>query len=88
MAIRNKMILEGLDPDLLERPHTPVPDSKGEKNTEESSDNESSFRSMFETLSCFFFSYIILYVSFLLVLLDDFIRSPIKTLFTIFKGET
>ena len=43
MAIRNKMISEGLDPDFLERPDAPVPDSKGEKNTEESSDSESSF---------------------------------------------
>ncbi|XP_011385110.1 WASH complex subunit 3 isoform X4 [Pteropus alecto] len=43
MAIRNKMISEGLDPDLLERPDAPVPDGEGEKNTEESSDSESSF---------------------------------------------
>ncbi|XP_070310152.1 WASH complex subunit 3 isoform X4 [Odocoileus virginianus] len=43
MAIRNKMISEGLDPDLLERPDAPVPNGEGEKNTEESSDNESSF---------------------------------------------
>ncbi|KAF6340775.1 WASH complex subunit 3 [Rhinolophus ferrumequinum] len=43
MAIRNKMVLEGLDPDLLERPDAPVPDGEGEKNTEESSDSESSF---------------------------------------------
>uniref|UniRef100_A0A8C0TPE5 WASH complex subunit 3 n=1 Tax=Canis lupus familiaris TaxID=9615 RepID=A0A8C0TPE5_CANLF len=43
MAIRNKMISEGLDPDLLERPDAPVPDGEGEKNTEESSDTESSF---------------------------------------------
>ena len=42
MAIRNK-ISEGLDPDFLKRPDAPVPDSKGEKNTEESSDSESSF---------------------------------------------
>ncbi|XP_014635842.1 PREDICTED: WASH complex subunit CCDC53 isoform X2 [Ceratotherium simum simum] len=42
MAIRNKMISEGLDPDLLERPDAPVPDGDGEKNTE-SSDSESSF---------------------------------------------
>ncbi|XP_066109229.1 WASH complex subunit 3 isoform X2 [Saccopteryx bilineata] len=42
MAIRNKMMSEGLDPDLLERPDAPVPDG-GEKNTEESSDSESSF---------------------------------------------
>uniref|UniRef100_A0A8C6BVY1 WASH complex subunit 3 n=1 Tax=Monodon monoceros TaxID=40151 RepID=A0A8C6BVY1_MONMO len=43
MAIRNKMISEGLDPDLPERPDAPVPDVEGEKNTEESSDSESSF---------------------------------------------
>ncbi|XP_036313161.1 WASH complex subunit 3 isoform X4 [Pipistrellus kuhlii] len=43
MAIRNKMISEGLDPDLLERPDAPVPDGEGEKNAEESSDSESSF---------------------------------------------
>ncbi|XP_054430601.1 WASH complex subunit 3 isoform X2 [Pteronotus mesoamericanus] len=43
MAIRNKMISEGLDPNLLERPDAPVPDGGGEKNTEESSDSESSF---------------------------------------------
>ncbi|XP_004675809.1 PREDICTED: WASH complex subunit CCDC53 isoform X1 [Condylura cristata] len=43
MAIRNKMILEGLNPDLLERPDAPVPDGEGEKNTEESSESESSF---------------------------------------------
>ncbi|XP_026963149.1 WASH complex subunit 3 isoform X1 [Sagmatias obliquidens] len=29
MAIRNKMISEGLDPDLLERPDAPVPDGEG-----------------------------------------------------------
>ena len=43
MAIRDKMISEGLDPDFLERPDAPVPDGEGEKNTEESSDSESSF---------------------------------------------
>ncbi|KAM9230126.1 WASH complex subunit 3 isoform 1-T1 [Dugong dugon] len=43
LAIRNKMISEGLDPDLLERPDAPVPNGEGEKNTEESSDSESSF---------------------------------------------
>ncbi|XP_070267018.1 WASH complex subunit 3 isoform X3 [Myotis yumanensis] len=43
MAIRNKMISEGLDPDLLEKPDAPVPDGEGEKNAEESSDSESSF---------------------------------------------
>uniref|UniRef100_A0A8C6BGI2 WASH complex subunit 3 n=1 Tax=Monodon monoceros TaxID=40151 RepID=A0A8C6BGI2_MONMO len=43
MAVRNKMISEGLDPDLPERPDAPGPDVEGEKNTEESSDSESSF---------------------------------------------
>ncbi|KAM6153618.1 WASH complex subunit 3 isoform 2-T2 [Erethizon dorsatum] len=43
MAIRNKMISEGLDPDLLERPDAPVPDGGGEKSAGESSDSESSF---------------------------------------------
>ena len=42
-AIRNKMISEGLDPGFLERPDAPVPDGEGEKNTQESSDSESSF---------------------------------------------
>ncbi|XP_048659016.1 WASH complex subunit 3 isoform X4 [Marmota marmota marmota] len=43
MAIRNKMISEGLDPDLLERPDAPVPDGESERTVEESSDSESSF---------------------------------------------
>ncbi|XP_072511835.1 WASH complex subunit 3 isoform X2 [Notamacropus eugenii] len=43
MAIRNKMISEGLDPDLLERPDAPVPDGEGEADAKESSDSESSF---------------------------------------------
>ncbi|XP_068951350.1 WASH complex subunit 3 isoform X2 [Petaurus breviceps papuanus] len=43
MAIRNKMISEGLDPDLLERPDAPVPDGEGEAEAKESSDSESSF---------------------------------------------
>ncbi|XP_007503387.1 WASH complex subunit 3 isoform X5 [Monodelphis domestica] len=43
MAIRNKMISEGLDPDLLEKPDAPVPDGEGEANAKESSDSESSF---------------------------------------------
>lgn len=43
MAIRNKMISEGLDPDLLERPDAPVPDAGGEKSLAGSSDSESSF---------------------------------------------
>ncbi|XP_068611467.1 WASH complex subunit 3 [Brachionichthys hirsutus] len=48
MAIRNKMVLEGLDPNLLDTPDAPVPD--GETGTAEerdvggaSSDSESSF---------------------------------------------
>ncbi|CAI9578369.1 unnamed protein product [Staurois parvus] len=41
MAIRNKMISEGLNPDLLETPNAPVPD--GELTAEDSSDSESSF---------------------------------------------
>ncbi|XP_003499743.1 WASH complex subunit 3 isoform X1 [Cricetulus griseus] len=43
MAIRNKMISEGLDPDLLEKPFSPVPNGASEKAIEESSDSESSF---------------------------------------------
>ncbi|XP_043943683.1 WASH complex subunit 3 [Protopterus annectens] len=45
MAIRNKMILEGLDPDLLETPNAPVPDGGHKTKDEESnsSDSESSF---------------------------------------------
>ncbi|KAM9495778.1 WASH complex subunit 3 [Clarias gariepinus] len=45
MAIKNKMILDGLDPSLLDSPDAPVPDC-GKKVTEEqddSSDSESSF---------------------------------------------
>ncbi|MEE6507596.1 hypothetical protein FKM82_026907 [Ascaphus truei] len=41
MAIRNKMISEGLNPDLLETPDAPVPD--GDFEAEDSSDSESSF---------------------------------------------
>ncbi|XP_059101554.1 WASH complex subunit 3 isoform X1 [Peromyscus eremicus] len=43
MAIRNKMISEGLDPELLEKPDAPVPNGASEKATEESSDSDSSF---------------------------------------------
>ncbi|XP_075795259.1 WASH complex subunit 3 isoform X2 [Pelodiscus sinensis] len=43
MAIRNKMISEGLDPDLLETPDALVPAWGDEVNGEESSDSESSF---------------------------------------------
>ncbi|KAA8580300.1 hypothetical protein FQN60_005835 [Etheostoma spectabile] len=48
MAIKNKMVLEGLDPNLLDTPDAPVPD-RGVRSTEEhdaavtSSDSESSF---------------------------------------------
>ncbi|KAM4038818.1 WASH complex subunit 3 isoform 2-T2 [Anomaloglossus baeobatrachus] len=41
MAIRNKMISEGLNPDLLETPNAPVPD--GDVALDDSSDSESSF---------------------------------------------
>ncbi|CAG02434.1 unnamed protein product, partial [Tetraodon nigroviridis] len=48
MAIRNKMIAEGLDPNLLETPDAPVPDggirsTKDQDVTGTSSDSESSF---------------------------------------------
>ncbi|CAH7323034.1 WASH complex subunit 3 isoform X2 [Phodopus roborovskii] len=43
MAIRNKMISEGLDPDLLENPDAPVPNGAAEKAIGHSSDSESSF---------------------------------------------
>ncbi|XP_006019576.1 WASH complex subunit 3 isoform X2 [Alligator sinensis] len=43
MAIRNKMISEGLDPDLLETPNAAVPAWGDDANAEESSDSESSF---------------------------------------------
>ncbi|XP_036026007.1 WASH complex subunit 3 isoform X2 [Onychomys torridus] len=43
MAIRNKMISEGLDPELLEKPDAPVPNGASEKATEDSSDSDSSF---------------------------------------------
>ncbi|XP_035532500.1 WASH complex subunit 3 [Morone saxatilis] len=48
MAIRNKMVLEGLDPNLLDTPDAPVPDG-GTRSAEDqdvaatSSDSESSF---------------------------------------------
>lgn len=48
MAIRNKMVLEGLDPNLLDSPDAPVPDA-GTRSSEDqdvaatSSDSESSF---------------------------------------------
>lgn len=48
MAIKNKMVLEGLDPNLLDTPDAPVPDgetgSTGDQDTAAtSSDSESSF---------------------------------------------
>ncbi|XP_030333995.1 WASH complex subunit 3 isoform X1 [Strigops habroptila] len=43
MAIRNKMISEGLNPDLLETPDAPVPAWGDDGKVEESSDSESSF---------------------------------------------
>ncbi|XP_028934917.1 WASH complex subunit 3 [Ornithorhynchus anatinus] len=43
MAIRNKMISEGLDPDLLEKPDALVTDGKSEVMAEDNSDSESSF---------------------------------------------
>ncbi|XP_030070728.1 WASH complex subunit 3 isoform X2 [Microcaecilia unicolor] len=43
MAIRNKMISEGLDPQLLQTPDSPVPDDGSHVEAEESSDGESSF---------------------------------------------
>nr|XP_055046427.1 WASH complex subunit 3 [Misgurnus anguillicaudatus] len=45
MAIKNKMILEGLDPSLLDTPDAPVPDSgkKAMEDQDDSSGSESSF---------------------------------------------
>ncbi|XP_061494845.1 WASH complex subunit 3 [Rhineura floridana] len=43
MAIRNKMISEGLNPDLLETPDAAVPSWGDEAHAEDSSDSESSF---------------------------------------------
>ncbi|MED6231605.1 WASH complex subunit 3 [Ataeniobius toweri] len=48
MAIRNKMIMEGLDPNLLDTPDAPVPDGAASSTENEdvpatSSDSESSF---------------------------------------------
>ncbi|MCJ8736249.1 hypothetical protein PDJAM_G00256900 [Pangasius djambal] len=46
MAIKNKMILEGLDPSLLDSPDAPVPDCSKkatEEQDDDSSDSESSF---------------------------------------------
>ncbi|XP_019738644.1 WASH complex subunit 3 [Hippocampus comes] len=46
MAIRNKMSMEGLDPDLLDKPDASVPDSGGKTGEDldmNASDSESSF---------------------------------------------
>uniref|UniRef100_A0A4W3IBK8 WASH complex subunit 3 n=1 Tax=Callorhinchus milii TaxID=7868 RepID=A0A4W3IBK8_CALMI len=43
MAIRNKMISEGLNPDLLETPDAPVPDGVKEDEEANNSGSESSF---------------------------------------------
>nr|XP_057933784.1 WASH complex subunit 3 [Doryrhamphus excisus] len=46
MAIRNKMTMEGLDPDLLDKPDAPVPDGGGQSAQDadaNTSDSESSF---------------------------------------------
>ncbi|XP_077566249.1 WASH complex subunit 3 isoform X2 [Stigmatopora nigra] len=45
MAIRNKMIAEGLDPDMLDKPDMPMPGGVAGKNNEEpdNTDSESSF---------------------------------------------
>ncbi|XP_027899782.1 WASH complex subunit 3 [Xiphophorus couchianus] len=44
MAIRNKMLMEGLDPNLLDTPDAPVPDgAENEDISATSSDSESSF---------------------------------------------
>ncbi|XP_005811991.1 WASH complex subunit 3 [Xiphophorus maculatus] len=44
MAIRNKMLMEGLDPNLLDTPDAPVPDgAENEDIPATSSDSESSF---------------------------------------------
>lgn len=40
MAIKNKMVLDGLDPNLLDTPNAPVPD--GDKKTVEEQDDDSS----------------------------------------------
>ncbi|XP_056603565.1 WASH complex subunit 3 [Triplophysa dalaica] len=46
MAIKNKMILEGLDPSLLDTPDAPVPDS-GKKVMDEQDDDSSGSESSF-----------------------------------------
>lgn len=46
MAIKNKMVLEGLDPSLLDTPDAPVPDG-GKKASEEQDDDSSGSESSF-----------------------------------------
>ncbi|XP_077090457.1 WASH complex subunit 3 [Siphateles boraxobius] len=46
MAIKNKMVLEGLDPSLLDTPDAPVPDG-GKKGLEEQDDDSSGSESSF-----------------------------------------
>ncbi|KAK7130080.1 hypothetical protein R3I94_009061 [Phoxinus phoxinus] len=46
MAIKNKMVLEGLDPSLLDAPDAPVPDG-GKKGLEEQDDDSSGSESSF-----------------------------------------
>ncbi|KAM4614788.1 WASH complex subunit 3 [Polymixia lowei] len=41
MAIKNKMVLEGLDPNLLDTPDAPVPDG-GKRSTEDQNDDDDS----------------------------------------------
>ncbi|XP_021060843.1 WASH complex subunit 3 isoform X2 [Mus pahari] len=43
MAVRDKMISEGLDPELLGKPDAPVPNGESQRAVEESSDSDSSF---------------------------------------------
>ncbi|XP_018602620.1 WASH complex subunit 3 isoform X2 [Scleropages formosus] len=47
MAIKNKMILEGLDPSLLDTPDAPVPDGGKKSVEEEDEDNSSNSDSSF-----------------------------------------
>ncbi|KAL2102975.1 hypothetical protein ACEWY4_002143 [Coilia grayii] len=46
MAIKNKMVMEGLDPSLLDNPNAPVPDA-AKKTTEEQEDDSSGSESSF-----------------------------------------
>ncbi|KAG5267801.1 hypothetical protein AALO_G00225900 [Alosa alosa] len=47
MAIKNKMVLEGLDPNLLDTPNAPVPDGDNKKTVEEQDDDSSGSESSF-----------------------------------------